>query len=77
MTALDDVDVELIAREYTAIMGPSGSGKSTLMHCLAGLDSITAGEVFRWRHRIVVVVGQGTGPNCAGTLSVSCSRVST
>ncbi len=46
VTALDDVDVELIAREYTAIMGPSGSGKSTLMHCLAGLDSITAGEVF-------------------------------
>ncbi|HQZ86284.1 MAG TPA: ABC transporter ATP-binding protein, partial [Actinomycetota bacterium] len=28
-----------------AIMGPSGSGKSTLMHCLAGLDSITSGEV--------------------------------
>jgi putative ABC transport system ATP-binding protein len=26
-------------------MGPSGSGKSTLMHCVAGLDSLTAGEV--------------------------------
>ena len=26
-------------------MGPSGSGKSTLMHCLAGLDSVTRGEV--------------------------------
>ena len=25
---------------------PSGSGKSTLMHCLAGLDSLTSGEVF-------------------------------
>ena len=46
VTALNDVDVELRAREFTAIMGPSGSGKSTLMHCLAGLDSITAGEVF-------------------------------
>jgi putative ABC transport system ATP-binding protein len=45
VTALDSVDVELAAREFTAIMGPSGSGKSTLMHCLAGLDSITAGEV--------------------------------
>ena len=27
-------------------MGPSGSGKSTLMHCLAGLDTLTSGEVF-------------------------------
>jgi putative ABC transport system ATP-binding protein len=27
-------------------MGPSGSGKSTLMHCMAALDSATAGQVF-------------------------------
>ena len=27
-------------------MGPSGSGKSTLMHCLAGLDRPTSGDVF-------------------------------
>ena len=27
-------------------MGPSGSGKSTLMHCMAGLDDVTAGEVY-------------------------------
>lgn len=26
-------------------MGPSGSGKSTLMHCLAGLDSVTGGQI--------------------------------
>ncbi len=31
---------------FTAIMGPSGSGKSTLMHCVAGLDSLTSGQVF-------------------------------
>ena len=29
-----------------AIMGPSGSGKSTLMHCMAGLDHLTSGQVF-------------------------------
>ncbi|PIE34562.1 MAG: ABC transporter [Ilumatobacter coccineus] len=32
--------------QFTAIMGPSGSGKSTLLHCLAGLDSLTSGQVY-------------------------------
>ncbi len=44
--ALRGVDLELASGAYTAIMGPSGSGKSTLMHCLAGLDNVTRGEVF-------------------------------
>jgi putative ABC transport system ATP-binding protein len=46
VVALDQVDVNLHRGQFTAIMGPSGSGKSTLMHCLAGLDSVTAGTVF-------------------------------
>ncbi len=45
VVALDGVNLDLYEREYTAIMGPSGSGKSTLMHCVAGLDSATSGEV--------------------------------
>jgi putative ABC transport system ATP-binding protein len=43
--ALDDVTVGIAAGVFTAVMGPSGSGKSTLMHCLAGLDTLTAGSV--------------------------------
>jgi putative ABC transport system ATP-binding protein len=43
--ALDHVDVDFAAGEFTAIMGPSGSGKSTLMHCVAGLDTLTSGRV--------------------------------
>jgi putative ABC transport system ATP-binding protein len=46
VVALQGVSVELSRGQFTAIMGPSGSGKSTLMHCLAGLDDVTRGEVF-------------------------------
>lgn len=44
--ALDGVTVSFARSQFTAIMGPSGSGKSTLMHCLAGLDTLTSGEVY-------------------------------
>ena len=44
--ALDSIDISFGAGQFSAIMGPSGSGKSTLMHCLAGLDRLTSGQVF-------------------------------
>ena len=44
--ALDSVSIGFPTGRFTAIMGPSGSGKSTLMHCLAGLDTVTSGNVF-------------------------------
>ncbi|MBW1602738.1 ABC transporter ATP-binding protein [Streptomyces sp. JJ66] len=46
VVALDRVDVDITRGAFTAIMGPSGSGKSTLMHCLAGLDTVTSGQIW-------------------------------
>lgn len=45
VTVLDDVDLELAAGDFVALMGPSGSGKSSLLHVLGGLDAAFTGEV--------------------------------
>ncbi len=47
---LANIDLDLFAGDFVAVMGPSGSGKSTLLYCMSGMDAPTSGEV-RFRDR--------------------------
>jgi putative ABC transport system ATP-binding protein len=45
VTILDDLTLDIPAKQMVAVMGPSGSGKSTLLGLMAGLDRPTAGSI--------------------------------
>lgn len=45
VTILDDISLEIPAKQMVAIVGPSGSGKSTLLGLIAGLDRPTSGSI--------------------------------
>ncbi len=42
---LVDINLDVPAGDYVALMGPSGSGKSTLLNLIAGIDKPSSGEI--------------------------------
>lgn len=44
-TVFRNVDLQVLAGEFVAIIGESGVGKSTLLNCMAGLDTWDEGDV--------------------------------
>ena len=42
---LKGIDLEARSGEFVALVGPSGCGKSTLLAMIAGLESVTSGEI--------------------------------
>ncbi|EWM10132.1 sulfate-transporting ATPase [Kutzneria sp. 744] len=50
--ALYDFDLELGRGDFVALLGPSGCGKSTALACIAGLQLLTRGSIWRDGERI-------------------------
>jgi multiple sugar transport system ATP-binding protein len=45
VAVLQGIDLEVETGEFVVLVGPSGCGKSTLLAMIAGLESVTAGEI--------------------------------
>jgi ABC-type sugar transport system ATPase subunit len=49
---LRGVDLDVADGEYLVLVGPSGCGKSTLLRCIAGLETISDGDLFIGERRV-------------------------
>src|ERR1043165_5863176 len=43
---VDDLSLEIDDGEFVVLLGPSGCGKTTTLRMLAGLETITSGEIY-------------------------------
>src|ERR1041385_336273 len=54
-SAVDDLTLDIFAREFFALLGPSGCGKTTLLRMLAGFEAPDAGRVVLEEHDLAGV----------------------
>src|SRR6267154_345704 len=57
-TVIPDLNLEIADHEFVVFVGPSGCGKSTLLRIIAGLEPITAGEVYIGDRRVNGIPGR-------------------
>jgi multiple sugar transport system ATP-binding protein len=53
--ALRETDLEIADHEFLVLVGPSGSGKTTLLRAIAGLETVTQGEIYFGDQRVTDV----------------------
>ena len=46
VTAVDDLSIEVKDREFAVLVGPSGCGKTTALRMIAGLETVTSGDIY-------------------------------
>ena len=47
VVAVHDFNLEIADKEFIVLVGPSGCGKSTTLRMVAGLESISGGELYK------------------------------
>ncbi|TLP48405.1 sn-glycerol-3-phosphate ABC transporter ATP-binding protein UgpC [Cohaesibacter sp. CAU 1516] len=45
VSVLDDINLDIDEGEFIVLVGPSGCGKSTLLRMIAGLETVTGGDI--------------------------------
>ena len=65
--AVCSINLEIPHNEFLALVGPSGCGKSTTLRMIAGLETITSGDV---------IIGTGSSTPTSRRIGTSpwCSR---
>ena len=62
---LRNINLDIPAGEFVALVGKSGCGKSTLLRLISSLESPTSGDIF--------INGEQTGSGCKAASMEDCS----